>query len=93
MARGVHPKKEVRKALKQLRAAGWTIEVAAGGSAHGWGTAMCPYQHRGDAAGMSRCVQRILSTPRSEGDHANRLRRALRKCEQDVARSELEQSE
>jgi len=33
----VHTKKEVRKALKELTAAGWTIEVAAGGHAHRWG--------------------------------------------------------
>ena len=91
MARGVHPKKEVRKALKELRAAGWKIEVAVGGSAHRWGTATCPHQHPGDPGGMSSCVHGIRSTPRNEGDHADRLLRALRKCQEMLARSEQEQ--
>lgn len=74
MARGTHPKKEVRKALKELRAAGWTIEVAVGGHAHGWGTATCPHLHPGGPGGVYSCVLGIRSTPRNEGDHANRLR-------------------
>ena len=45
MARGVHPKKEIRQALKELTAAGWTIEIAVGGHSHRWGTATCPHQH------------------------------------------------
>ena len=87
MARGIHPKKEVRRALKELRAAGWTIKIAAGRNAHGWGTATCPHQH---PDGQGRCVRGIRSTPRNEGDHANRLRRALRKCQESLARSEQE---
>ena len=51
MARGVHPKKEVRKAIKEPRAAGWTIEVAVGGHAHRWGTATCPHQHPDGSGG------------------------------------------
>ena len=91
MARSVHPKKEVRKALKELKAAGWTIEIAVGGNAHRWGTATCPYRHPDGPDGMSGCVLAIRSTPRNEGDHANRLRRALRKCQEALARSEQEQ--
>ena len=70
MARGVHPKKEIRKALKELAAAGWTIEIAVGGHSHRWGTATCPHQHPDGSGGLSRCVQGIRSTPRNEGDHA-----------------------
>ncbi len=80
MARGVHPKKEVRKAIKELRAAGWTIEVASGGRAHRWGTATCPHQHPDGSGGVARCVKGIRSTPRNEGNHARELRRALRWC-------------
>lgn len=55
MARGVHPKKEVRKAIKELRAAGWRIEVATGGHAHRWGTATCPHQHPDGSGRLFRC--------------------------------------
>ena len=80
MARGVHPKKEIRKAIKELKAAGWTIEVAVGGRSHRWGTATCPHQHPEDPDGLSRCVQFIRGTPRSQDDHAKQLRYALRVC-------------
>lgn len=81
MARGVHPKKEVRKALKKLRAAGWTIEVALGGHSHRWGTAVCPHQHPDGSGGVTRCVHFIRSTPRDDSNHAKQLRDALRVCE------------
>lgn len=42
MARGIHPSKEVRKAIRQLRKAGRTIVLAKGRSSHRWGTALCP---------------------------------------------------
>lgn len=81
MARRTHPKKEVRKALKELRAAGWTIETAVGGSAHRWGTATCPHLHPDESGRGSSCVEGVYSTPRNEKDHASRLRRALRRCQ------------
>ena len=84
MARSVHPKKEVRKALKELRAAGWTVETVTG-RGHRWGTATCPRQHPDGSGGLSRCVLGIDCTPRNPGDHANRLRRALRKCLQETS--------
>ena len=85
MVRGVHPKKEVRKAITQLRAAGWRIEVATGGHAHRWGTATCPHQHPDGSGRLSRCVKPIHSTPRNEGNHAGELRRALRWCGERLA--------
>ena len=88
MARGVHPKKEVRKALKELKAAGWTIEVAAGRNPHRWGTATCPHRHPDGPDTVSSCVHGIRSTPRNESDHAKRLRWALRKCQEWLARTE-----
>ena len=87
MARGVHPKKEIRKALKELTAAGWTIEIAVGGHSHRWGTATCPHQHPDSSGRTFRCVQGIRSTPRNEGDHAKELRRALRRCGERLAES------
>ncbi len=88
MAGGVHPKKEVRKALKELRAAGWTIEVALGGHSHRWGTATCPHQHP-DGSGEATCCTRVIyGTPHNQYDEADRLRRALRKCHEMRARSE-----
>ena len=91
MVKGVHPKKEVRKAIKELKAAGWTIDVAVGGHAHRWGTATCPDRHPDGSGGLSRCVKRIHSTPRNEGNHAAELRRALRWCEERLAQSERQE--
>lgn len=91
MARDTHPKKEVRKALKELRAAGWTIEVAVGGHSHRWGTVTCPYQHPDGSGDATRCVRVVYGTPRNQSDQANRLRRTLRQCQQALARSEEEQ--
>ena len=88
MARGTHPKKEVRKALKELRAAGWTIKTADGGHAHRWGTATCPHQHADHSDEATCCIQVIYGTPRNQYDEANRLRRALRKCQRRLARSD-----
>lgn len=91
MARGIHPKKEVRKAIKELRAAGWKIRLAAGGHSHQWGTATCPYQHSDSSGRLSRCVKSIHSTPRNGGNHAAELRRALRWCEDWLTRTERQE--
>lgn len=85
MARGTHPKKEVRRAIKELRAAGWTIEVAVGGHTHRWGTATCPHQHPSSPGRPSSCVRFIYGTPHNQYNEANRLRRALRKCQRRLA--------
>ena len=86
MARGVHPKKEVRKALKELRAAGWTIEVARGGHSHRWGTAVCPHWHIDHSGRMHHCVQSIDGTPRNPGNHAKRIRRGWFKYQEMLTR-------
>lgn len=88
MASGTHPRKEVRKALKELRAAGWTIKTAVGGHAHRWGTVTCPHQHPDGSGEATCCVRVIYGTPHNQYDEANRLRRALRKCQELLARSE-----
>lgn len=92
MARGVHPKKEVRKAVKELMAAGWTIEIASG-RGHRWGTATCPHQHRDDSGRTVGCAQVIYGTPRSQDNHAGRLRRALRECLERLERCEQQEQQ
>lgn len=67
----MHPKKEVRKALKQARAAGWSIVKAKGRSSHAWGVAVCP----GGA-----CRVRLSSTPRVPEDLARRIRCNVAYC-------------
>ena len=88
MARDTHPKKEVRKTIRELKAAGWAIEVAVGGHAHRWGTATCPHQHPDGSGKVTCCVRVIYGTPHNQYDEADRLRRALRKCQRMLARSE-----
>ena len=90
MSRRVHPKKEVRKAIKELKAAGWTIEVAVGGHAHRWGTATCPHLHPDGSGRVICCTRVIYGTPRNQHDQANRLRQALRQCQEMLAQSEQE---
>lgn len=74
MARGIHPKKEVRKAIKQLVKLGWTIELSEGRSAHRWGTAYCPARNR-------HCTIGIAGSPRVPEDQASRLLKSASKCQ------------
>ncbi|WP_419849405.1 hypothetical protein [Candidatus Poriferisocius sp.] len=71
MTKGLHSKKEVRRAIAKLQQEGWSIVVASGGSSHTWGSALCP-------SGLCRVW--IKGTPRNAGDHAKQLLRALKKC-------------
>ena len=74
MAKGIHPNKEIRKAIRQLEQAGWTVELARGRSAHRWGTAFCP-------ARTPSCSVVIWGSPRVPEDLASRLRRSRVECE------------
>lgn len=74
MAKGIHPKKEVRKAIKQLLKLGWTIELSEGRSAHRWGTAYCP-------ARSSDCTIGIAGSPRVPEDQASRLLKSANRCQ------------
>ena len=74
MAKGTHPSKEVRKAIRQLRNAGWTIELAKGRSSHRWGTAICPSRN-------PACSVAVWSSPRVPEDQASRLLKGGAKCE------------
>ena len=66
-----HPDKDVEKALQFAEANGWTVAKRKGGAGHAWGRAICP---------DDSCSVAIWSTPRNSGDHANDIRRAIRRC-------------
>lgn len=63
-----HPKKDVEKALQLAEAAGW--EVIPKRSGHWWGIAQCGFG----------CRAPIISTPRSPGDHAKNIKKAIDRC-------------
>jgi len=67
-----HPKKDIEKALAVARKAGWTVIPKSSG--HSWGVMYCA------ATGRGACSKSIASTPRNPGDHARRLRQAVRRC-------------
>lgn len=73
MAQGVHPKKEIRRAIDVLKAAGWTVVLSKGRSSHAWGRAHCPFGHR-------ECSVSIWSTPAVPEDHAATLVARVAKC-------------
>jgi hypothetical protein len=66
-----HSKKEVRKALSEAAAAGFLIKESSG-HGHCWGHVYCT--HPG-------CSQRqsVWSTPASQDDHADQIRRFIRR--------------
>lgn len=65
--RDEHPNKEIRRALREAKRDGWEIERKRG---HAWGVARC-------GAG---CKISIFSTPKSAENHADQIRRALKRC-------------
>src|SRR5882672_3278667 len=73
MKRTRHPSKEIEEAIKYAESKGWRYKKS-GNSAHAWGRLLCPLQAReGDQIS-------IWSTPRSEFNHAQQIRRAVDKC-------------
>ncbi|WP_395153896.1 hypothetical protein [Ilumatobacter sp.] len=80
MARARHAKKEVESALTELTDAGWSVETTKSG--HRWGVARC------SEASRSGCQISIWSTPRSPGNHAKAIRRALDQCAHDQPENE-----
>ena len=66
-----HPKKEVRKVLKQARAAGWSVVRSKGRSGHSWGAVVCP---------SGTCRVRLPGTPRVPQDLADKVKRSIAKC-------------
>lgn len=65
MTYGVHPKKEVREALKYAKSKNWTVHP---GGSYRWGIAWCPaHEH----------FVNIASTPDSPSNQGNKIRRAV----------------
>lgn len=69
MAKGVHPKKEIREAIAEAKAKGWTVHP---GGSYKWGTIWCPaHEH----------FVHIKSTPQDAGNERNKIRRAVDRCQ------------
>ncbi len=66
-----HSKKEVRRALDEAAAAGLLVKESTG-RGHSWGTIQCPHN---DCLGRMS----VWSTPRSQEDHADQIRRFIRR--------------
>lgn len=62
-----HSDKDIRKALKLARSAGWTSEEGRG---HRFATLRC-----GEGCGVV-----VWSTPRNPTTHAKRIREAIQRC-------------
>ena len=74
MVRRIHPKKEIRRAIKMLEAAGWTVIPSKGRTSHGWGRAHCPHSHR-------ECSASIWGTPVDPQEHAASLLARIARCQ------------
>jgi len=71
MARPRHPKKEIEDAVTYAEVRGWVVEISNG---HAWGKLYCPFR---DPEG---CIVSVWSTPRSAGNHARQIMRAVDRC-------------
>lgn len=66
-----HPKEEVRKALKQARAAGWSVAKAKGRTGHTWGFVVCP---------GGSCRVAVWGSPRTQENLARYIRSKVATC-------------
>jgi hypothetical protein len=71
MARTRHPDKEIEDAVSYAEAIGWKVVPIKG---HGWGRLYCAHHDR------DGCKVSVWSTPRSSGDHARDILRAVKRC-------------
>jgi hypothetical protein len=71
MARPRHPNKEIEDAVQVAEAQGWTVKLSNG---HAWGRLFCPLHNR------EGCIVSVWSTPRSAGNHARGILRAIERC-------------
>jgi hypothetical protein len=70
-ARPRHPKQEIEDAVAYAEAQGWTWLKVHG---HAWGKLHCEHHDR------DGCTEFVWSTPRSPGNHARQIRRAVDRC-------------
>lgn len=72
MTRRRHPRGEIEDALEYAEQKGWDVMPTSSG--HRWGVMRCREHSR------EGCQISIWSTPRSTGNHAAALRRAVERC-------------
>ena len=71
MARSRHPAKEIEDAVAVAESLGWRVIPVSG---HAWGRLYCAQADR------EGCMISVWSTPRSAGNHARDIIRALGRC-------------
>lgn len=71
MARSRHPDKEIEEAVAYAETLGWRVVAVKG---HAWGRLYC------DHADREGCMISVWSTPRSAGNHARDIIRAIDRC-------------
>ena len=71
MARSRHPDKEIEDAVAYAESLGWRIVPVSG---HAWGRLYCALADR------DGCMISVWSTPRSAGNHARDIIRAIGRC-------------
>ena len=71
MARSRHPDKEIEAAVAYAEQRGWRAVPVSG---HAWGRLYCAWADR------DGCMVSVWSTPRSAGNHARDLVRAIDRC-------------
>jgi hypothetical protein len=71
MPRSRHPDKEIEEAVAYAEQQGWTVKPVKG---HARGSLYCAHHDR------DGCKVSVWSTPRSPGNHARALVRAIDRC-------------
>ena len=71
MARSRHPDKEIEDAVAYAEGLGWRVIPVSG---HAWGRLYCAWADR------DGCMISVWSTPRSAGNHARDIIRAIGRC-------------
>ncbi len=71
MPRSRHPDQEIEEAVAYAEELGWRVVPTKG---HGWGRLYCAHADR------DGCMIPVWSTPRSTGNHARALVRAIDRC-------------
>ena len=77
--RKIHPNKEVEAAIRYAESADWAF-IAAGKSAHAFGTLRCPHKDPSCRNGQF-CANSIWSTPRNPYAHARAIYRWVDNCQ------------
>lgn len=71
MARNRHPDKDIEEAVAFAEEIGWRVVAVKG---HAWARLYCAHHDR------EGCKVSVWSTPRSGGDHARDIIRAVNRC-------------